>query len=147
MICEYLVTLFFIKGFLRPGNLYWKDLHDAIEGSKVILTIRDNEHVWCKSWMPFIVKELNKHGIFRLDIFHSRDLFTRIYASAYAKYDVILKMRGSFCQALTKSAYSAFSFIDWTIWKDILEFQWNLLSFFPRLAWITIRKFITLTSI
>ena len=77
MICEYLVTLYFIKGFLRPGNLYWKDLHDAIEGSKVILTIRDNEHVWHKSWVPFIVKELNKHGIFRPDILHYHDLLTR----------------------------------------------------------------------
>ena len=74
-------NIIFIKGFLRPGNLYWKELHDAIEGSKVILTIRDNEHVWAKSWMPFIVKELNKHGIFRPDILHSHDLLSRNYTS------------------------------------------------------------------
>ena len=30
--------------------MLWKDLYDNIEGSKVILTVRDNEDVWCNSW-------------------------------------------------------------------------------------------------
>ena len=36
-----------------PASAYWEELFHASPNSKVILTIRDNDDIWFKSWMKF----------------------------------------------------------------------------------------------
>ena len=36
-----------------PASAYWEELFHASPNSKVILTIRDNDAIWFKSWMKF----------------------------------------------------------------------------------------------
>ncbi|CAG5089880.1 Oidioi.mRNA.OKI2018_I69.PAR.g12389.t1.cds [Oikopleura dioica] len=44
-----------------PGNIYWEELWRANGEGKVVLTVRDNEHVWYESWINFF--EQNFKGI------------------------------------------------------------------------------------
>ena len=48
--------------FFRPGNLEWETLFKAIPDAKVILTVRDNEDSWYKSWVKYALSQVNKNG-------------------------------------------------------------------------------------
>lgn len=44
-----------------PGNVLWEDMYRASpKGTKVILTIRDNEEKWWNSWKKFIIQEYER---------------------------------------------------------------------------------------
>ena len=51
-----IVTIF------SPGNLEWETLFKAIPDAKVILTVRDNEDSWYKSWVKYAISQVNKNG-------------------------------------------------------------------------------------
>ena len=47
-----------------PGNMKWEELYEASpKGTKVILTIRDNEDVWYSSWSRFMKQEAERMSI------------------------------------------------------------------------------------
>jgi len=39
-----------------PGNIFWEEMYNSIDNCKVILTVRDNEHIWFDSWINFFEK-------------------------------------------------------------------------------------------
>ena len=44
-----------------PGNLLWEDLYRAMpKDTKVILTVRDSDAAWWKSWCGFMVQEIER---------------------------------------------------------------------------------------
>ena len=49
-----------------PGNLLWQDLYEALVkrdgNTKVILTIRDNDEVWWRSWCNFMKQEVSRNS-------------------------------------------------------------------------------------
>ena len=49
-----------------PGNLLWQDLYEALikrdSNTKVILTIRDNDEVWWRSWCNFMKQEVSRNS-------------------------------------------------------------------------------------
>ena len=52
-----------------PGNLHWEALYDASPpGTKVILTVRDNEDQWFKSWLKFQIGEHTRMSIFGVSL-------------------------------------------------------------------------------
>jgi len=47
-----------------PGNLKWEDLYRASpKGTKVILTIRDSDDVWWRSWCGFMEQEIRRGSV------------------------------------------------------------------------------------
>ena len=50
-----------------PGNLLWEDLYRGMlkkdKNTKVILTVRDNDEVWWKSWCGFVTQEAQRHSV------------------------------------------------------------------------------------
>ena len=44
-----------------PTNLFWEELYNAVPNSKVILTIRDSDEQWYKSWISFNEYMINHH--------------------------------------------------------------------------------------
>ena len=41
-----------------PGNMLWEELYDASpKGTKVILTVRESDERWWKSWCGFMLQE------------------------------------------------------------------------------------------
>ena len=41
-----------------PGNMLWEELYEASpKGTKVILTIRESDEKWWKSWCGFMLQE------------------------------------------------------------------------------------------
>jgi len=47
----------------RPTNWQWENLYDNIDDAKVILTVRDDEEKWLKSWQTFCDAQTHKHGL------------------------------------------------------------------------------------
>ena len=48
-----------------PGNIFWEELYRVSpKGTKVILTVRDNEDVWQRSLKGFFIQEIKRHAIF-----------------------------------------------------------------------------------
>ena len=44
-----------------PGNLLWEDLYRAMpKDTKVILTVRDSDTAWWKSWCGFMMQEIER---------------------------------------------------------------------------------------
>ena len=40
-----------------PGNMLWEELYEASpKGTKVILTIRESDEIWWKSWCGFMLQ-------------------------------------------------------------------------------------------
>ena len=40
-----------------PGNFHWEALYKALPaGTKVILTVRDNDEQWYKSWLNYLTR-------------------------------------------------------------------------------------------
>ena len=76
-----MLSLFFlINNLLSPGNLYWEELYNAIDNPYVILTVRDDEHVWLNSWKNFARVFYNNGGVF------SRRIMTFIMQSGMCGY-------------------------------------------------------------
>lgn len=50
-----------------PGNLLWEDLYRALikrdANTKVILTVRDSDAAWWKSWCGFMLQECSRGAI------------------------------------------------------------------------------------
>ena len=52
-----------------PGNVRWEELYTALpKGTKVILTVRDNEEVWFRKRIHF------KHSFLVLSLFNGRKI-------------------------------------------------------------------------
>ena len=53
-----------------PGNYLWQDLYEASPSSvKVILTIRDSDKQWWRSWSKFYIQEFSRGSIFGFSLF------------------------------------------------------------------------------
>jgi len=76
------LSIFFliINSLFSPGNLYWEELYNAIDNPYVILTVRDDEHVWLNSWKNFARIFYNNGGVF------SRRIMTFIMQSGMCGY-------------------------------------------------------------
>jgi hypothetical protein len=46
-----------------PGNIFWEEMYNEIPNCKVILTVRDNEHIWFDSWINFFEKNFVGRGV------------------------------------------------------------------------------------
>ena len=47
-----------------PGNLKWEELYNGSpKGTKVILTVRDSDDIWWKSWSGFMKQEISRDSI------------------------------------------------------------------------------------
>ena len=47
-----------------PGNVLWEDLYRGLgPDTKVILTVRDNDEVWWRSWCRFMTQECKRDAI------------------------------------------------------------------------------------
>ena len=47
-----------------PGNWLWEELYTASpKGTKVILTVRESDERWWKSWCDFMVQEMERFSI------------------------------------------------------------------------------------
>ena len=68
------------NSLFSPGNLYWEELYNAIDNPYVILTVRDDEHVWLNSWKNFARVFYNNGGVF------SRRIMTFIMQSGMCGY-------------------------------------------------------------
>ena len=52
-----------------PGNACWEELYKASpKGTKVILTVRDNEDVWQRSLKGFMVQETKRDAMFGISV-------------------------------------------------------------------------------
>ena len=49
-----------------PGNFYWEQLFEKSPNVKVILSVRDDEHTWFKSWVKFNREFSLQNGVFGL---------------------------------------------------------------------------------
>ena len=45
-----------------PGNILWEELYNASPNAKVILTVRDSEKQWKKSYINFVRQEYERLG-------------------------------------------------------------------------------------
>jgi len=50
-----------------PGNYFWEEFFERCPNSKVILTVRDNQHVWFESYRNFL-ENWHIEGIPRVNI-------------------------------------------------------------------------------
>ena len=46
-----------------PSNFLWHELHTACPSAKVILTVRDNEEIWWRSWSRFVEAEHRRKSV------------------------------------------------------------------------------------
>ena len=54
-----------------PGNFLWEELYNASPNAKVILTVRDSEKQWKKSYINFVRQEAERLGNPGFWIYHA----------------------------------------------------------------------------
>jgi len=96
-----------------PTNWQWENLYDNIDDAKVILTVRDDEEKWLKSWQTFCDVQTNKHG-----------LWSKFFLPILMHTGQLGQMQLRFDNLVLKWLCGIIGFPqeEWSVWKMHLEY-------------------------